>query len=271
MSGSIFVQVGTAGDDSITATAGESLVAYGLDGNDTLTGAELSDFLFGNAGDDTLAGNAGNDLIDGGDGDDDINTGAGDDLIRAGDGNDSVGGMAGRDTVFAGDGDDQVIWNDPTGDVVFGEGGNDILRGGDVAADTIFGGDGDDLIRAVANQGLLTANAPDFLHGDAGNDVIAGGNGDDLIDGGADDDMLGGFGGADQFVFLAGQSGRDIITDFEFGQDIAALSGFAEDFNPLDHLTQAAGGTKLDLGDGNSVLFLAKLVTEFDAADFAVS
>jgi len=33
----------------------------------------------------------------------------------------------------------------------------------------------------------------------------------------------------------------------------------------------AAGGTKLDLGDGNSVLFLAKLVTEFDAADFAVS
>ena len=92
-----------------------------------------------------------------------------------------------------------------------------------------------------------------------------------MIDGGADDDMLGGFGGADQFVFLAGQSGKDIITDFEFGQDIAALSGFAEDFNPLDHLTQAAGGTKLDLGDGNSVLFLAKLVTEFDAADFAVS
>ena len=268
MSGSISVQSGTAGDDTITANAGESLIAFGLAGDDTLTGAELTDFLFGAAGDDTLAGNAGNDLIDGGDGNDNINTGAGDDLILAGDGNDTVGGMAGRDTVHAGDGDDVVAWNDPTGDIVFGDGGNDILRGGDVAADTIFGGDGDDLIRAVANQGLLTANAPDFLFGDAGNDAVVGGNGADFIDGGTGNDVLAGFGGADRFAFLADQSGIDTINDFDIGQDIAILSGFADDFNPLDHLTQGASGTVLDLGGGNSVLFFGKLTNEFSAGDF---
>ena len=265
------MQSGTAGDDIITGNAGESLVAFGLAGNDTLTGAELGDFLFGATGDDVLAGNAGNDFIDAGDGADNINTGAGDDLILAGDGNDTVGGMAGRDTVFAGAGDDSVIWNDPTGDVVFGEGGNDILRGGDVAADTIFGGDGDDLIRGVANQGLLTANAPDFLYGDAGNDAVVGGNGADFIDGGTGNDVLAGFAGADQFAFLADQSGVDIINDFEVGQDVAVLSGFADDFNPLDHLTQGVGGTELDLGGGNSVLFFGKLVNEFSAGDFQLS
>lgn len=271
MSGSTSVQVGTDGADTITANAGESLVAYGLAGNDTLTGAELADFLFGATGDDTLVGNAGNDLLDGGDGADNINTGAGDDLILAGDGNDTVGGMAGRDTVFAGGGDDSVIWNDPVGDVVFGEGGNDILRGGDTAADTISGGDGDDLIRAVANQGLLTANAPDFLYGDAGNDAIVGGNGADFIDGGSGNDVLAGAAGADQFAFLAYQSGADTINDFETGLDIAVLGGFADDFNPLDHLTQEAGGAKLDLGGDNSVLFFGKLVNELGSGDFRLS
>ena len=265
------MQVGTEEADIITANAGESLVAYGLGGNDTLTGAELADFLFGATGDDALNGGAGNDFIDGGDGADNINTGAGDDLIQAGDGNDTVGGMAGRDTVYAGAGDDSVIWNDPTGDVVFGEDGNDILRGGDTAADTIFGGNGDDLIRAVANQGLLTANAPDFLYGDAGNDAIVGGNGDDLIDGGSGNDVLEGAGGADQFVFLAYQSGHDTINDFRTGEDIAVLGGFAEDFNPVDHLTQETGGARLDLGGGNSVLFFGKLVNELGSGDFRLS
>ena len=271
MSGSISVQVGTAEADVITASAGESLAAYGLGGNDTLTGAELAVVLFGATGDDTLAGNAGNDLLDGGDGADNINTGAGDDLILAGGGNDTVGGMAGRDTVFAGGGDDLVAWNDPAGDVVFGEDGNDILRGGDIAADTISGGNGDDLIRAVANQGLLTANAPDFLFGDAGNDAIVGGNGDDLIDGGPGDDVLEGAGGKDQFVFLAYQSGADTINDFGIGEDLAVLGGFAEDFNPVDHLTQEASGAKLDLGGGNSVLFFGKLVNELGSGDFRLS
>jgi hypothetical protein len=80
-----------------------------------------------------------------------------------------------------------------------------------------------------------------------------------------------GFGGADRFAFLADQSGIDTINDFDIGQDIAILSGFADDFNPLDHLTQGASGTVLDLGGGNSVLFFGKLTNEFSAGDFQLA
>ena len=57
-------EFGTGGPDIITANAGEQLTAFGLGGNDTLTGAELRDRLFGGSGDDTLAGNAGRDILE---------------------------------------------------------------------------------------------------------------------------------------------------------------------------------------------------------------
>jgi len=267
MSGFIQLELGTNGPDTFTANAGEILIAFGFDDSDTLTGAELGDFLFGGNDADTISGGAGNDFLDGGDGDDNINTGAGDDVILAGSGDDSVGGMAGRDTVLAGDGDDSVIWNDPTGDTVFGEGGDDFLRGGDVAADTILGGDGDDLIRAVANQGLAD-HAPDFLAGDAGNDAIIGGNADDTIEGGTGDDDMSGFGGADRFVFRAGQEGSDKINDFDSNEDLVVLEGFDAGFDPLANISQSNLGAVLDLGSGNEVLFFGLAANELGAEDF---
>ncbi len=267
MSGTIRLEFGTNGPDAIVADAGEALFAFGRAGGDTLTGAELSDLLFGNSGDDNLAGNAGDDFINGGPGADTINTGAGDDLILAGGGDDNVGGMADSDTVFGGDGADTVAWNDPTGDLAFGGDGDDLLRGGDIAEDTIFGGDGNDLIRAVANQDLET-HAPDFLSGDRGDDQIAGGNNDDTVVGGEGNDTLQGFGGADEFVFLAFQSGSDVVTDFSTTEDVVVLFGFGDDFDPLANLSQGTSGTVLDLGEAGEVLFLGKLVNEFGAEDF---
>jgi hypothetical protein len=83
--------------------------------------------------------------------------------------------------------------------------------------------------------------------------------------------VLAGFGDADQFSFLAYESGVDTINDFDTSQDIAVLSGFASDFNPLQNLTQGVSGTELDLGGGNSVLFFGKLVNEFGAEDFLLA
>ncbi|WP_213285626.1 CHRD domain-containing protein [Bradyrhizobium sp. sGM-13] len=245
-------------------------VVVGTPGDDFLPGLGGNDIIRGLAGNDRLEGGDGDDIIRGGQGDDDINTGAGNDLVFGGRGNDTVGGMAGSDTVFGGAGDDFIAWNDPTGDVVFGDAGNDTLRGGDVAADTIFGGGGDDLIRAVANQ-QLADHAPDRLFGDRGNDTIIGGNADDTIEGGAGDDTLAGFGGADQFVFRESEPGNDLITDFDVTQDVAVLDGFGADFDPLDNLSAAASGTTLDLGEGNQVVFVGLLPTEFDAANFLVT
>jgi serralysin len=265
----VTVRVGTELVDTITAAPGDLLIASGLGGDDTLTGAELADNLFGNDGNDTLAGNAGDDILDGGAGDDNLNTGAGNDLVFGGDGIDTIGGMAGRDIVIAGAGDDDVRWNDPDGDRVAGGEDNDILRGGDVADDTISGGAGNDLIRAVANQELET-HAPDVLFGDEGNDVIIGGNADDLIEGGAGDDMIASFGGADTLVFRADTPGSDVVLDFDTSQDIAMLVGFGTGFDPLANLSQEAAGTALDLGAGGEVLFVGRLVGEFAAEDFNV-
>ena len=248
---------------------GEVLIAFGGDGDDTLTGGDLADQLFGEGGDDSISGGAGDDLLDGGPGDDDINTGLGDDVIRAGAGDDTVGGMAGRDTVFAALGDDLVAWNDPTGDLVLGLEGNDTLRGGDVAADTILGGNDDDLIRAVANQ-ELAVHAPDVLFGEGGNDAIAGGNADDTIEGGEGDDTLAGFGGDDRFVFRADAPGHDTVNDFGTGADVVVLVGFGEDFDPLANLSATPSGTMLDLGEAGRVEFFGRLVNEFSAADFDV-
>jgi serralysin len=244
-------------------------VVTGTEGNDLLPGLGGNDVILGLGGNDTIQGGDGNDILDGGLGDDTINTGAGDDVVLGGDGDDNIGGMAGRDFVLAGAGDDTIAWNDPTGDVVFGEAGNDTILGGNVAADDIDGGDGDDLIRAFATS-PEAATASDRLFGGNGNDAVIGGNAADVIDGGQGDDVLTGNDGADTFLF--GQdSGNDLVTDFDPSEDVAQLAGFAADFDPLEALSAQATGTQLDLGNGNSVLFLGRTLAEFSANDFLIA
>jgi serralysin len=245
-------------------------VVTGTAGDDLLPGLGGDDVVLGLAGDDTIEGGDGNDILDGGAGDDTFNTGAGDDVVLGGDGDDSIGGMAGRDFVLAGAGDDFIAWNDPTGDVVFGEAGNDTILGGNVAADEIHGGDGDDLIRAFATS-PEAATASDRLFGDDGNDAVIGGNAADIIDGGAGDDILTGNDGADVFIFQANQAGDDTITDFDPSEDVVQLAGFEAGFDPLEALSAQALGTELDLGDGNSVLFLGRTLAEFNAEDFLIA
>ncbi|UUC52572.1 retention module-containing protein [Pseudomonas citronellolis] len=70
-------------------------------------------------------------------------------------------------------------------------GGNDILEGGK----------GDDL-----------------LFGQGGNDTLLGGDGNDILFGGMGDDTLTGGAGADQFVWQKGETGHDVIKDFNIGE-----------------------------------------------------
>jgi serralysin len=269
--------LGLAGDDIIDGGKGDDVVDGGS-GNDTLTGDKGDDMLDGSVGNDVVEGGQGNDTVNGGDGndflsggrgDDNINTGAGDDVVLGGAGNDRIGGMAGRDVVMAGAGDDFIAWNDPTGDVVFGDGGNDTILGGNVAADEIHGGAGNDLIRAFATS-PESATASDRLFGDAGDDTVIGGNAADTIEGGRGDDFLTGNDGADVLIFRDNRTGDDIITDFDPSEDVVQLVGFDEDFDPLAELSATARGAELDLGGGDSVLFLGRTVAEFSADDFQI-
>jgi serralysin len=295
---------GTGGNDAILGLAGDDILDGGngndvLDGgggNDTLTGGKGNDMLFGSfgidtliggKGDDSLDGGAGNDVADGGNGndtinggdgndvlsggrgDDNFNTGQGDDVVFGGQGNDRIGGMAGRDVVMAGAGDDFIAWNDPTGDVVFGGRGNDTILGGNVAADEIHGGAGDDLIRAFATS-PESATASDRLFGDAGDDTVIGGNAADTIEGGRGDDFLTGNDGADVFIFRDDRTGDDTITDFDPSEDVVQLVGFDTSFDPLAALSATSRGAELDLGQGDSVLFVGRTVAEFSANDFQI-
>jgi serralysin len=244
-------------------------VVTGTAGDDLLPGLGGDDVVLGLAGNDTIQGGDGNDSLSGGPGDDNINTGAGDDVVLGGAGNDSIGGMAGRDIVRGGAGDDVIAWNDPTGDVVFGGRGNDTILGGNVAADEIHGGAGDDLIRAFATS-PEDATASDRLFGGQGNDVLIGGNAADVIDGGRGDDNLTGNDGADVFIFRNNGSGDDLVNDFDPSEDVAQLVGFEPGFDALAALSAQAGGTELDLGGGNSVLFVGRTLAEFGADDFLI-
>jgi glucose/arabinose dehydrogenase len=97
----------------------------------------------------------------------------------------------------------------------------DPQKGAGDMADVINGGDGNDRI--------LGGIGNDKLRGDAGQDSINGGGQDDLINGGGGQDRLTGGTGADTFDFnqisdSRSGSKRDVIVDFDDGQDVIDLS-----------------------------------------------
>jgi VCBS repeat-containing protein len=102
-----------------------------------------------------------------------------------------------------------------------GQGGNDVVYGG-AGNDTLFGGNG--------NDHLLGGDGNDILYGQAGNDVLNGGAGNDKLYGGAGNDWLIGGEGEDTFIWTPGESGIDVIADFQTGQngDVLDLSALLE-------------------------------------------
>ena len=193
----------------------------------------------GSAGNDTLHGDAASNIMD---------AGAGNDLILG-------DGLAGpRPPLFT------ELTPGPAipGNIILAGAGNDTVHAG-YGADRVWGGDGDD---EIFGDGVLAAdaagspapaswvaqardsdlgdtiyggNGKDTLHGGGGADLLSGGNGDDVLEGGAGADTLTGGNGADVFRFGAMDSrarlpvfdtGGDVVTDFQQGQDKLDLRGF---------------------------------------------
>ncbi|MFY9328082.1 MAG: hypothetical protein WAO76_08710, partial [Georgfuchsia sp.] len=91
-----------------------SYIRFGADGNDTLSGENDIDHLYGGFGDDTLSGNGGNDWLEGGAGNDTLTGDAGNDTLLGGTGNDTylfVSG-AGYDTIEDRSGTDIIRFDD---------------------------------------------------------------------------------------------------------------------------------------------------------------
>jgi Ca2+-binding RTX toxin-like protein len=121
------------------------------------------------------------------------------------------------------------------------------------------GGAGTDTL--VNIQNLIGSNYNDHLTGDSGNNVLNGGLGNDVLNGGAGDDtLIGGPGnntltggpGHDTFLYQAGNTGHDTITDFNFGIDKLDLSQLLQgehgDANSLEnflHFSVSGNGSSL--------------------------
>lgn len=227
------LQVGGAGDDLLE----------GGTGADTLAGNAGADTLRGHAGSDRLAGGDGDDLIEGGVGDDNLGGGLGADRLEGQAGNDTMGGGAGNDILFGGDGADVLSGGTGNDLLAGGEGDDrlagsfdhDTLRGGNghdrigggPGRDTLEGGEGDDALGGgEGNDTVLGGAGDDFLAGGGRDDLLDGGTGADTLNGGAGNDRLIGREGADVFIFNEfTATERDVIVDFQVGEDRLRLAG----------------------------------------------
>jgi Ca2+-binding RTX toxin-like protein len=120
---------GYSGNDVFVNASNVPAVAYGGDGNDSLTGGGGADKLYGEAGNDTLVGNAGNDVLSGQDGSDSLDGGLGFDYLFGGNDNDTLNGGNDDDKLYGGKGDDKIYGGNGN-DTLFGGPGTDVLNGG---------------------------------------------------------------------------------------------------------------------------------------------
>lgn len=181
--------------ENLVIITSSSTTAHGNELNNTMTGGNGVDKLFGLDGFDFLFGGAGSDSLVGGNGDDEIYGGTGNDSGYGGEGADLLYGSTGNDVLYGGTEDDRL----------FGEAGNDRL----------FGDEGNDAL----NGGI----GNDILYGGAGDDALVGGDGVDQLFGGLGLDTYEGGAGADRFV-INSRDVADSFLDFTSGLDKAVLS-----------------------------------------------
>jgi Ca2+-binding RTX toxin-like protein len=140
----------------------------GTSGDDTLTGTEVPEAIFGLAGNDTASGGGGNDCVNGDQGKDRLKGGPGKDIVKGGAGKDRVAGGGGKDKLKGNAGKDQLKGGGGADrlsgaggkDRLNGGGGKDRLKGGP-GKDVLKGGGGKDRINCGGGKDKVTAQAKD--------------------------------------------------------------------------------------------------------------
>ncbi|RJF94507.1 DUF4394 domain-containing protein [Oleomonas cavernae] len=216
-------QVFTLNDNSnIRTSAGGAETVKGLGGNDTLTGSDAIDILFGGLGNDTLTGLGGNDRLLGQDGNDTLAGGLGDDRIDGGAGIDTASYATAAGTLLidlainglaqaTGQGNDILLGVEN----LIGSAFNDVLRGANGAANSLTGGTGNDTLEGRSGDDTLAGGVGnDTALGGLGNDTLTGGDGDDTLNGGIGaDTMKGGLGNDTYSVDNAGDVVSEALGD----------------------------------------------------------
>ena len=253
----------------------EAIRADAGNGGLTLTGNNLTNYIYGGDGDDTLNGAGDYDFITGGNGNDTINGGndtgdllfgdAGDDTINGGDGNDDIYGGIGAD-IMNGGADSDFYYGVETAD--------SILEAADPGSwDTVYAVED---WSATAGQEIEAIRVADGFSGGlslTGNELtnyLYGGDGNDTLNGGGSAfDVLTGGAGGDLFV-MEDDSGVDRIEDFEKGADqidMSRLTGLTS-FSQLA-ISQNGPNTLIEFGDVD-VYVANPTGFVFDAGDIIV-
>ncbi|WBU59782.1 calcium-binding protein [Paracoccus albus] len=262
---------GLSGDDRMQGAAKARNNLIGAEGNDTLLGGNLSDYLAGGAGRDSLIGGGGPDRLYGGDGADFIAGGGGDDRIYGGSGRNILIGHGGNDLIVAEGNGGNILRGDAGSDYLKGIGSADTIIGGP-GHDRLYGGqnnnrmagnDGNDLLVAQGRSNVMVGGdgndtihggtGGDYLYGDAGDDIMAGRGGDDFLIGHAGNDTIGGDDGDDHVIGMAGDdvisggNGNDLLWGVDGNDHILGHSG-------KDSIRGGDGRDTLRGGDGNDKL-----------------
>ena len=204
--------------------------------------------IFASSFDDTLTGNDVRNLIFGFDGDDILNGGGGNDLLRGGEGADTLNGGDGADTADYRDSDAGVTINLNSGSATGGYAAGDTF----VDVEHVFGSSHNDDLTGDSGDNLLVGNAgDDILFGLAGSDTLIGGEGADQLIGG---------GGADIADYRTSDSGVKVnllngtgAGGHATGDTLTGIERvFGSDF--VDVLIGNAGSNLLSGYDGNDAI-----------------
>uniref|UniRef100_UPI002FDFA23A family 16 glycosylhydrolase n=1 Tax=Phenylobacterium sp. TaxID=1871053 RepID=UPI002FDFA23A len=140
------------------------------------------------------------------------------------------------------------------------------LAGGGI--DTVAGWQSIDLSRLPEVENVRVANNGLYAAGNAKDNIVEGGVESQQLYGGAGQDVLIGGAGADVFIVYKGE-GNDVIQDFSAAEDVLRLkAGFTTFAQVQANLTQVGADVKLDLGDGDGLMFRNLTVDQLKATNF---
>lgn len=259
----VTVNLGTTGNQTANSnltlnfTSAQIENATGGNGNDTITGNSLSNYILGGNGNDALEGGAGNDTLVGGAGDDTLTTGSGVDTLDGGADNDEIvitGANQNGDTATGGAGVNIFRFaSGATGQLSLTSDGEDTLdfslftssvtiNLSDTSEQNVGGGlfltlNGwfEKVIGSGSNDQITGNDADNNIDGGNGNDTLEGGNGNDTLNGNAGNDQLDGGAGTDsldggsEFDTAQNYSAEDSYTNIESGLPTPAPEGQPSD------------------------------------------
>jgi Ca2+-binding RTX toxin-like protein len=263
---------------------GDTLISieyvFGSFHNDTITGNDANNELYGLTGNDVLKGGGGADGLGGDDGDDILKGGGGADYLEGGAGGDTVdystsnwtplggGGVSvnldgNRGSYGDAEGDTfsgiEHVTGTPYQDSLIGTGDNNRLRGLD-GPDYLYGLGGNDILEGGSDSDSLIGNeGDDTLRGDLGNDHLSGGIGVDTMIGGDGNDYYYIVDDTNDVVIESGGQGNDTVWSgvsltLTAGADVETLRAISDAGSDPIALTGNANGNEVIGNNGDNVI-----------------